>query len=37
MNSVHAGTTGVIEQICVGNAQPVERAAVLLRVRVTGT
>jgi acetyl-CoA carboxylase biotin carboxyl carrier protein len=36
MNSVHAGATGVIDRICVGNAQPIERDAVLMRVRVTG-
>jgi len=36
MNSVHAGASGVIEQICVGNARPAERDAVLMRVRVTG-
>jgi acetyl-CoA carboxylase biotin carboxyl carrier protein len=35
MNSVHAGTSGVIERICVGNAQPAERDAVLMCVRVT--
>jgi acetyl-CoA carboxylase biotin carboxyl carrier protein len=36
MNSVHAGATGVIEQICVGNAEPAERDAVLMRIRVSG-
>ena len=36
MNSVHAGASGVIEQICVGNAEPAERDAVLMRIRVAG-
>ena len=35
MNSVHAGVAGVIEQIGVGDAQPVAQGAVLMRIRPT--
>ena len=35
MNSVHAGIAGVIEQIGVGDAQPVAQGAVLMRIRPT--
>ena len=37
MNSVHAGTAGVVEQICVSNAQPAEQGAALMRIRVPTT
>jgi len=37
MNSVHAGTAGVVEQICVTNAQPAEQGAALMRIRVLTT
>jgi acetyl-CoA carboxylase biotin carboxyl carrier protein len=35
MNSVHAGVAGIIEQIGVGDAQPVAQGAVLMRIRPT--
>ena len=35
MHSVHAGVRGVVAEICVENATPVEFGAVLLRIRPT--
>jgi biotin carboxyl carrier protein len=32
---VHAGVAGIIEQIGVGDAQPVAQGAVLMRIRPT--
>jgi acetyl-CoA carboxylase biotin carboxyl carrier protein len=33
MNSIPAGTTGVVAEICAGNAQAVEKNTVLMRVK----
>ena len=36
MNSIHAGVTGVVDQIAIDNAQSVVQGAVLMRIRAAG-